>query len=340
MTAQTAPSIRFRDGTRRVQRARGETLLIATDRERPIRVSQIANELMPLLARGTTFDELATHLRQRHPRARDVAATLTAFLSQLEAAQLVETGATPAAPVPRARIKRFHLGNPDRFAAAVARVITWGPVWLRRGVLAALGIAAVAGIVLVGLGALRPQPSAIVRWFDPLGFAAFVLGVAPLHELAHAIACRAVGAPVSGAGILMHGGVVPGPYVDTTQAYLISDRWRRFWIPAAGPLIDLLGAGAAAWGVVLADHAGYDSPFARYLMVLCLFFFYFDTNPLLTSDGSRMLEAAFDDELARRAALGRRRVTQLVPAQIVRRYRLLCLLHLLLAVGILRWFAR
>jgi putative peptide zinc metalloprotease protein len=220
----------------------------------------------------------------------------------------------------------------------MARPFASLPRWVSVALLVALLTWAVAGVVLVLLGSLKPQLADSVRGFDLWGLALFALAVVPLHELAHGVACRVAGAPVQGAGLILHGNILPGPYVDTTQAYRVSARWSRFWIPAWGPLVDLLAAGAAAWVVLHTAGLGAVGHASRYVFLLSLAFLYFDTNPLTNSDGSRMLEAALDDELARRAALTRYRA-RLSPWYVIVWYRLACVLHLAGATALLSWLA-
>lgn len=325
------PLIRLRRGVGRVRRARGETVLVAADTGTAVRISEVGNGLVPLLLQGTSADALAQHLETFYPRAGDAARKLGVFLGQLESSGLIETEARPPRP---ARTRRIELCRPDPLAKRIVNVLSRVPAWLSWAVLSILFLAAVAGVVVVLAGPLRPHPSDAVRKFDALGVAIFALLVVPIHELSHAVACRAAGAEVKGAGLVLHGRVVPGPYVDTSLAYRVADRWRRFWIPAAGPLVDLLAAGAAGW-VFAASH----SASALYVFILSLAFVYLDTTPLTASDGSRMLEAVFEDELARRAALSRYR-SAFSSWQIVAAYRTACVLHVALGAAFLLGLAR
>src|SRR5206468_11474523 len=73
-----------------------------------------------------------------------------------------------------------------------------------------------------------------------------------------------------------------------------------------------------------------------YVLLLSGLFVYLDTNPLTPSDGSHMLEALLDDELARASALSRRRAA-LSTRPVVNTYRLVCVVHFLVAVLIVGW---
>jgi putative peptide zinc metalloprotease protein len=323
-----ARTVRLRSHVGRVKRDSGRIILVdSTGGTLPVRVSAIADELLPLLMSGVSVDELAGVLRHRHPQARDVRQKLAAFLAQLEAAGMLET--SQARTRRRLQAPRWRLPNPDRLARQIAAGLHRVPRLVRRVLLAL-----VVGAALLALGwrigdrALRPHLIDVVRQFDAWGLALGLGVLMPLHELAHAVACRAAGVPVRGAGVVLHGFLVPGPYVDTTDAYLVSDRWRRFWIPAAGPLMDLLVAGAGAAGA-LATH-GVWAHRCAYASLIASIFVFLDLNPFGPTDGSHMLEAWLDDELARLTALSRRRARM---SPVSSKYRLACIAYLLVAVA-------
>lgn len=300
--AVPAPRYRIRDGVAKVVR-RNAIVLVSPVDGTSMRISPVAAELMPLLAEGALFEELAAQLRELHPTAIDVKPKLTAFLNQLKGAGLLDL--RHETRTRRWRTPRLELFDADPAAAAIARAIGALPPWLLWGLLAVLLLGALVGIAgVVGFGRL-PHPSALVTQFSGWGLAIFMLLVVPLHETAHAVACRLAGSPVGKAGLVVHSWTVPGPYVETTQAYRLRGRARRFWIPAAGPAVNWIATGAAAWGLLLGSPASAD--LFGTLFLLGALFVYLDTNPLTPSDGSHMLEALLNDELARSAALSSRR---------------------------------
>jgi putative peptide zinc metalloprotease protein len=336
-TATHSP-VQLRDGVARMRRARGHTVLVSPDGSSATRIGEVGEELLPLLMRGADIDRLAAFLQQQHPLARDVSVKLDRFLAELDAGDLLATGYRPAKR-PRPGVKRFALVNPDRVAKELAQCWARIPPAPSRWLLAVLMLAAAIGLVAAWMANSQwLNPVGLVRRFDFLGLAVFILAIVPLHELGHAVACRAAGMPVTGAGIILHNFVIPGPYVDTTQAYRVANRSGRFWIPATGPLVNFLAAGTAAWIVVLTHGDGVAGRAALYVLLLSCLFVYLDTNPLTPSDGSHMLEALLDDELARRTALSRRR-TRLSMRPVVNTYRLACLMHLVLAALIVVWLS-
>lgn len=336
--AATRHDYRIRDGVAKVVR-KDAILLISPARPNPVRVSPIAEDLMPQLARGASFEQLADTLKARHPTVVDLDSKLAAFLASLQRAEVLETA--PAARTRGWKRPRVVLGNPDRFAAAVAGALARLPGWLGAALLYGALLAAVAGIALLAWHGRLPPPSTLWLGFSPGGLAAFALLVVPLHEAAHAIACRLAGAKVGEAGILFHGWVVPGPFVETTAAYRVTRRAARFWIPAAGPAVNLLAAGGIAWSLLwLGERQPALQAVLAFVFVLSAIFVYLDTNPLTPSDGSHMLEALLDDELARRSALSRTRA-RLSSPRTVAIYRVAATVHLQagLAVAYLWWQA-
>jgi hypothetical protein len=322
--------VQLLDGVMRVRRAAGQTLLVSPDGSSAARIGDLGEKLLPLLMHGTNVSVLAAFLQQQHPLARDISVKLDRFLAQLDRVGLLATCQRPAERA-RSGAKRFALFNPDRLAKRLAEWWDWIPVAQSHALVVVLIVAAAIGLVAVGLGDHHLlNPVGLVSRFEPIGLAIFVFMIAPLHELSHAVACRAAGAPVTTAGIMLHSFVIPGPYVDTTQAYLVPERWRRFWIPATGPLVDFLASGTAAWMVVLTHGNGLVGRVSLYVLLLSGLFVYLDTNPLTPSDGSHMLEALLDDELARASALSRRRAA-LSTRSVINTYRLVCVVHFLVA---------
>lgn len=315
---------RIRDGVARIER-RGSIVLVSPEDGTSVRVSSAAGQLLPLLARGADLDQLTEKLRETHPRASGLTAKLNGFLQQLHRSGLLDDG--ERAPVRRHRAPRLKLFDPDPAAAAVSRAVLALPRWLSWCLLYAVLLAAAAGLLTLIWSGQLPHPRELVTQFNGWGLAIFVLLVLPLHESGHAIACRLAGAPVGEAGLMVHNWVVPGPYVETNQAYSIRDRRKRFWIPAAGPLVNLLTAGGAAWALVLLDAGHPASGLLTTLFFLAALFVYLDTNPLTPSDGSHMLEALLDDELARVSALSRKRA-RLSHPKTVAIYRIAASMHL------------
>jgi putative peptide zinc metalloprotease protein len=311
---------------------RQSTLLLFSRRSgQSVRVSPLAVDLLPLLTTGSTFVELQSRLQRAHPRAGDVGSKLMTFLTTLSDAGVLTNGEASAPR--RTGSRKIPLGNPDALAKPVAGLLA-KLLPGRSGVVVAwlMALAAVAAIASLAWSGGLPRLRDMVEFLDWRGVLLFFLVVIPIHEFAHAVACRRVGVPVSEAGLILHGGFFPGPYVDTSKAYQLTNRWRRFVIPAAGPFVNLVSAGLVAAWLQFAAPPGELVPVLQGLLLACLMFVYFDTNPLTASDGSHCIEAGLDDELARHYALGRPQAV--ADPAIVRRYRIITLMHLLLSAAL------
>lgn len=323
---------RLVDGTACVERS-GFTVLVAPKTGRAVRVTSVAHNLMGPLRRGAPFDELLRHLQSKYPGTRDVSEKLGRFLEQLEKVGLIDgVQANGRPPGPR----RITLIHPDPFVNRVAQIILKVPSWLRSALLVLALCVAAAGMASAVLDGRLPHPHELFTEFDAFGLLAFLLVVVPLHEAAHAVACRVAGAPVGGAGLTLTG-ALPGPYVDTTRAYAIQDRRKRFFIPAAGPIVNFLSAGTAAWVLAKAPADGAVVHAAATTFIIAAFFVYFDTNPLTPSDGSHMIEALLDDEFAREAAI-KSRYRRMSTSRDILIYRLVSAAHGLLSFSAIGWW--
>jgi len=66
-----------------------------------------------------------------------------------------------------------------------------------------------------------------------------------VHELAHALACRLAGARTQGFGIGLLWGCLPIFFTETTDSYMISDKYKRMFVSFAGPMVDIAFFGVA-----------------------------------------------------------------------------------------------
>lgn len=319
---------------------RSETLLLfARGSGRTVRVSAGAVVLLPLLQVGATFEQLRGRLGELHPSAPDIDRTLRAFLRTLTDSGVLR-GAAAVLAQSRGN-RKFPLFSADGVARALAwplRKLLPGHFGSAIAVVLALAAAAAVGVLAArgGLPGLRHLAEHL-HW---VGLLLFAVVVVPLHELAHAVACRLVGVAAGQAGVLLHAGIWPGPYVETNQSYLLTHRWQRFAIPAAGPFVDLVAAGTVAAVLAFGNVPPTWTPVLQTLLFVCLLFVYFDTNPFTPSDGSHCLEALLEDELARRNALSLRRLAARPDLRAARRYRVWMAVHLIAAVAAFVLWAR
>lgn len=316
--------IKLRAGVRCVTRAGGQVLFVPPEGS-PVRVSPLAAALKDALAEGASFDDLVRRLEAGRVPSTGVRESLPAFLDTLSRAALLDDGRSAL------RERALRLKVPvDALASRLARILGAVPRGIGRlALLAGVGSAAISLGILMATEPLRLRE--LVDRFSAGGLALFLLVVVPLHELGHAVAARLAGVPVREAGLFLSRFGVPRPYIATPDAACLPSRLDRFSIAAAGPLLDLLVCGAAA---ALAGAGTPLAPAARFLCLLSLLILIVNTTPLGEGDGSHMLEALLDDELARHSALSRR-PSRLSRARDLAIYRAAAAGHFVLSLGLL-----
>src|SRR3954454_10470826 len=188
------------------------------------------------------------------------------ILSQLYAANLIETDIPPDATVLLRRHKQFQkrqmqgrlmnilfpripLWDPDRFLKR------WLPVM--RIFLSKFGVILWFAVVVSAVALIAPQwtelkdaakstidlqakpENALLLWLT------FVL-IKFIHECGHAFACRRFGGEVHEMGIMFLV-FVPTPYVDASSAWSFPSKWKRMFVGAGGMIIELFVAALCAF---------------------------------------------------------------------------------------------
>lgn len=229
---------------------------------------------------------------------------IISLLTQLHAAELIEFDRINDLEVLRERRRqrqrkerrarlnplsfRLPLGSPgallDRLAGVQALVFS------------RVGLALWLILVLAGLFTLAAQWDAATehaaRWLNTPRYLLIAWLCYPLmklvHELSHALAIRRWGGEVReiGLGLMM---LTPIPYVDASDAALLSSRVQRCWVSAAGICAELALAaiGLIAW-------AGLEPGFARDMMFSLALIggvstLALNANPLMRLDGYYLL---------------------------------------------------
>ena len=232
-------------------------------------------------------------------------------LSQLYAANLLETNITPDAMVLLRRHKklvqqkmqnrlmnvlfpRLRLWDPDRFLCR----------WLPVARLLFSKIGAVVWLVVMGLAlaVLLPQwqqlKAAAQSTLDFqhnfenvfLLYATFVV-IKLIHELGHAFACRRFGGECHELGVMLLV-LVPTPYVDASTAWSFASKWERAFVGLAGMIVELFVAALCAfvWRFTNAEAYPVVSQLAYNAMfVASVSTVIFNANPLLRYDGYYIL---------------------------------------------------
>ncbi|TWT79830.1 Peptidase family M50 [Planctomycetes bacterium CA13] len=105
-----------------------------------------------------------------------------------------------------------------------------------------------------------------------------------VHELAHAIACRAFGAECRQIGVMLLFGM-PVLYCDVSDAWLLPERWKRIVVSAAGMLAELVIAAVATLIWIFIDDSSVRDVCVVVMVVCSVSTILFNGNPLLRYDG-------------------------------------------------------
>jgi putative peptide zinc metalloprotease protein len=232
-------------------------------------------------------------------------------LSQLYAANLLETNITPDAMVLLRRHKkqmqqkmqnrlmnvlfpRIRLWDPDRF------LCRWMPV--ARLLFSKIGAIIWLVVMFLALAVLLPRwqqlkaaagttldfQHNLVNVF--LLYGTFVV-IKSIHELGHAFACRRFGGECHELGLMLLV-LVPTPYVDASTAWSFPSKWERAFVGLAGMIVELFVAALCAFvwrftnaeAYPLVSQLAYNAMFVASVSTVI-----FNANPLLRYDGYYIL---------------------------------------------------
>jgi putative peptide zinc metalloprotease protein len=280
------------------------------------RVSDAAYRFLGLLdgrrTVGEAWDLVGGQLADDAPTQPEV----IQILSQLYAANLLETNITPDATVLLRRHKqqakqkmqnrlmnvlfpRIPIWDPDQF------LLRWMPVL--RTLFSKVG--AIIWLIVVGLAIATLLP----HWNDLMMagrhaldmqhnwenifwlYFTFVL-IKLFHELGHAGSCRRFGGECHELGIMLLV-LVPTPYVDASTAWAFSNKWHRIFVGAAGMIVELFLAAICAFIWVNTNPQNY--PLVNQLAYNAMFIasvstILFNANPLLRYDGYYILSDSLE----------------------------------------------
>ena len=230
------------------------------------------------------------------------------ILSQLYAANLIETNIAPDAQVLLRRYKkqrqrkfqgrlmnilfpRIPLWDPDNFLKRWMPLI--GPLITRWG--GALWVI----VNLLALAVLLPRldefykqttnlldSGTIEMW---LALGATFLITKFLHEMGHAFINRKFGGEVHEVGIMFLV-LMPCPYVDASTAWGFPSKWARILVAAGGMIAELFVASIAVfvWAATGPEHTIHQVAYYT-ILIASVSTILFNANPLLRYDGYYML---------------------------------------------------
>ena len=227
------------------------------------------------------------------------------ILSQLHAANLIESDVTPDAAVLLRRhkqmIKRQWKGR--MMNILFPRIPLWDADSFLKRWLPFVGLflgrfGALVWLVVVGgaIAVLAPEwamlRSAATTAIEPSNWlwlwTTFVL-IKAIHEVGHGFFCRRFGGEVHEMGIMFLV-LIPTPYVDASSAWAFPNKWARIGVGAGGMIFELFIAALMAfvWRFTSQanpiNHLAYNA-----MLVASVSTVLFNANPLLRYDGYYIL---------------------------------------------------
>ena len=229
------------------------------------------------------------------------------ILSQLFAANLIETDVTPDSAVV---LKRQKMHNQRQMQQKLMNILfpripVWDPdmfikTWMPpiRLLLSWLGAIVWLGVIIAAIISIAPMwtelQGAAKNAIDPGNWAwlwvTFVV-IKFIHEMGHAFSCRRFGGEVHEVGIMLLV-LVPTPYVDASTAWAFPNKWKRVFVGAGGMIFELFVAAICAFiwkatygsGSNLVNQLAYNT-----MLIASVSTIVFNANPLLRYDGYYIL---------------------------------------------------
>ncbi len=293
------------------QTVRGERWFVLHDplANQFFRVRRAAWALLSRCDGRRTLDALWREAMERDPDGAPGQQELLQLLAQLHAANLI------AADVPadtrklferqRKRVERertarwlgfmfarFPLINPDPFLRRALPLVGWVFSWPGLVVWALWVLWGVKTLIEERAGLADQAQGVLAPGNLPLLYLSMV-GLALLHEMGHAFACRRHGGQVTTMGVMLLI-FTPLPYVDVTASWSFREKRHRLLVGAAGMMTELAVAAGAAL-VWAASGPGMVQALAFNVMFLAsISTLLFNLNPLLRFDGYYLLSDGFD----------------------------------------------
>jgi len=115
------------------------------------------------------------------------------------------------------------------------------------------------------------------------------LGLRIVHELGHAMACKAFGGRSTEIGVIMIAYVMPLPYCDASSAWRFARMWPRVCVSLAGILAETVLAAIAVFYWVFGSDPVWTSIAYQVMLVSGVSTLVFNLNPLLRYDGYYIL---------------------------------------------------
>lgn len=176
-------------------------------------------------------------------------------------------------------------------------------VWGRLGLAVWLGLVLAAlAVVVAHRDRLGSSLNGILDPGNLVWLGVLFMAIRAVHELGHAMACKAMGGRCTEIGVMLIGLLLPLPYCDASSSWKFPETWRRVVVGMGGMLIEIFFASIAVF-VWAFGEAGLARTLAFNTMVISgVSTIVFNANPLLRYDGYYILcDLAGSPNLAQRA---------------------------------------
>ena len=185
---------------------------------------------------------------------------------------------------------RIPLGSVDRFATWVAPRTDW--LFSAQAVLVWSMFACVALLAFLSsheqwAAAVYSLPT-FLQQVNPIALAGVFVCTKLLHELAHAIVCRRIGARCGEVGVLVMYGM-PCPYCEVTDVWRVPRAASRCAVMLAGIYVELIIASISLFGWMLSRDPAWQLFFVYVMLVCGVSTLLFNANPLMRYDGYYIL---------------------------------------------------
>jgi molybdopterin/thiamine biosynthesis adenylyltransferase len=119
---------------------------------------------------------------------------------------------------------------------------------------------------------------------------ALILLTTVVHEFGHAVTCAAMGAPVRSMGVMIFY-LQPAAYADVTDSWVLSNKWHRVIISAAGVYVQSIATAAATTAAMVLRAHGIKSDLLLVYISLNVGSIIFNLIPFIKLDGYWMLSS-------------------------------------------------
>lgn len=180
------------------------------------------------------------------------------------------------------------LVNPEPALRALEPIlrVMWGWPGLIAWVLAVVGA---VGVFVAHADQLTSSLNGILDPANLVWMGVLFLVIRAVHELGHAMACKAMGGRCTEIGVMLIGVLLPLPYCDATSSWKFPETWRRVVVAMGGMLIETFFASLAVFVWAFAEVGLIKSLAFNTMLISGVSTILFNANPLLRYDGYYIL---------------------------------------------------